>query len=294
MKKTWSTSVTSLLLSGLVLSALACESKKNSDFSVAIKSAADAGVVYGDYSIRPVLAKEKINFSVAALVEKSSLKQEANQFTVEDISVQERFGTCENLSLSSEMSAAKCTGVLIKDDLVATAGHCLSPALKCQDLALVFGFQAQASDRMSLDRQNVYNCKAVKIDRQKDIAYIQLDRKVAQFKPVKTLQKFSLGALLGVQVYSLGHPLGTALKRTEGFIRGYDSKTHVIKTTLDAFDRNSGSPVFLSETNELLGILLNGEMDFFENSSQSCQQVVHCEENECVGESVLAIDQIIY
>lgn len=293
MKKTWSISVTSFLLVPLFLTAVACDSKKNMDASIITDDAEDMAVVYGKYSIKP-FEKKSINYSVAAVFDKSSLSYNGNEIAIQEISVAERYGTCSEFPLTAEMSAARCSGVLIKNNLVVTAAHCFGAYKTCEDMAIAFGFQNQEDHTaFSLSKKDVYNCKKVKIDTDKDIAYIQLDRKVPQFKEPQKFPKFTVGALLGQRVYTLGFPLGTSLKKTEGYIRGYNPETKTMETTLDAFDRDSGSPVFLEGTNQLMGILLNGESDFYTTTTRTCNQIIQCREHDqCLGESVITIDQV--
>ena len=63
-------------------------------------------------------------------------------------------------------------------------------------------------------------------------------------------------------LYMLGHPSGLPLKLTKGGIVKNNSQRDYISCDLYAFSGNSGSPVFCSATQKVIGILRSGGEDY--------------------------------
>lgn len=62
-------------------------------------------------------------------------------------------------------------------------------------------------------------------------------------------------------------------------------------TSLDAFQGNSGSPVFQLDTHKVVGILVSGEIDYKWNGS--CNASTLCRIPYCNGEKAIRIEQIM-
>ncbi|HEY0712015.1 MAG TPA: hypothetical protein VGF45_05040, partial [Polyangia bacterium] len=69
--------------------------------------------------------------------------------TLRALPAKDALGLCEDEPFGAEPAAAFCSAVLIDHDLVATARHCLgaTPARRCRDLRIVFGYALSESDR---------------------------------------------------------------------------------------------------------------------------------------------------
>jgi hypothetical protein len=196
---------------------------------------------------------------------------------------------CPGERFSSQPSVAACSGVLVADDLVATAGHCIEDA-SCAKARIVFGFAMDGSDRdpREVDADDVYRCTAVVARAAQsgadDFALIRLDRKAAGRAPVP--MRTSGEIAVGTRVAMLGHPLGMPLKAATGArvrrIAGPDS----FVANLDAFAGNSGSPVFDAATGTLEGVLSRGEDDFNTGAGGDCLVARRCPDDGCLGESV--------
>jgi hypothetical protein len=160
-----------------------------------------------------------------------------------------------------------CTGFLVKDDVIATAAHFVNER-NVTGLYIVFGFRMSDPStpliRMSAN-ENIY--KGVKIihrvlnrtGNKSDWALVKLDRKVVDH-PVATLSRKRI--FCDQPVYVIGHPVGLPLKYAPG---GHilDIDEAFFSADLDVFMGNSGSPVFSSDTHEVIGMVVRGDtMDF--------------------------------
>jgi V8-like Glu-specific endopeptidase len=154
-----------------------------------------------------------------------------------------------------------CTGFLVKDDVIATAAHCASEK-NVTDLRFVFGYKMLApfTPVTQVAKESIY--KGVKIIERvynrkagEDWALIQLDRSVVG-QPVVTLSEKEISC--NQPVYIIGHPVGLPLKYTPGaYVRNFNETC--FSADLDVYCGNSGSPVFDSETHEVIGIVIRGD-----------------------------------
>ncbi len=154
-----------------------------------------------------------------------------------------------------------CTGVLVEEDMIATAGHCVN-VMDGTDLHIVFGFKMEdpSTPVIRVSEDNIY--KGVKVVRKvlirefnkPDWALVRLDRKVVG----QTVAKLSKDISCDQPVYTMGHPCGLPLKYAPGAnIR--DVSDACFGANLDIYQNNSGSPVFNSDTHEVIGIVARGD-----------------------------------
>ena len=115
-------------------------------------------------------------------------------------------------------ATAVCTGFLVRDRVLATAGHCAKLRNSCENFRWVFDYRSDLleSERIPMVRaHNVYSCKKIihqELSRKNniDFALIELDRPVIG-RPSFTLHD---GEDLPESntLMMLGHPLGVPLK----------------------------------------------------------------------------------
>lgn len=174
-----------------------------------------------------------------------------------------------------------CSAVLVRDDLVATAGHCVGDI---KPNWAVFDYRIDNVWKQGLEIPRV-NAHRVSLLNQgvggEDLALYRLDPPVraSERTPVKIRAEGLLPYVSkGERVFSAGHPDGLPLKIVlSGTVLRRD-KRHLV-TNLDLFQGNSGSPVFsrLRGPRELVGIVVSGREDYVPNGN--CEITNHCISN---------------
>jgi hypothetical protein len=159
-----------------------------------------------------------------------------------------------------------CSGFLVTKDIIATAGHFVNQ-WGLTDLCIVFGFRmlnpytpvTRVSDK-DIYKGTKIICQDYNPMNGSDWALVQLDRQVKD-RQVAALSKNDVVCHQPVYVY--GHPMGLPLKFAAGAcVRDNTNKTY-FAADLDIYMGNSGSPVFDSETHQVIGMVVRGyQKDF--------------------------------
>ncbi|MCX5791579.1 MAG: serine protease [Elusimicrobia bacterium] len=222
----------------------------------------------------------------------------------------EKFGDAMSLCPAEKFReqpiGAFCSGSLVGEDLIMTAGHCVKTAEACASIKLVFGFavkQAGAEAVTAMPASEVYGCsKIVKRflagepgstnpagqNLGPDYALIQLDRKVTVHKPL-AINRGNIAK--GTKRFVIGHPVGLPLKVAGGASVRDASKVGYFVADLDTFGGNSGSPVFNASTKKIEGILVRGDTDFVD-SPAGCTTMATYEQTGGRGEDVTKISAL--
>jgi V8-like Glu-specific endopeptidase len=169
----------------------------------------------------------------------------------------------------------KCSGVLIKDDLIVTAGNCTTAHYCSNDLfywVFDYGLKSKDDNLVKIRGKKFYKCDEVLkrvYDPDASMSYtlIRLKKKVLDREPVKLSSKIDLA---GVELVTAGHPKGMPLKLSSGQ-KVYDQNDEAFLTNSDLTGENVGAGVFNSQTSELEGILVYGT-EFFQQNSAGCVQ----------------------
>lgn len=169
---------------------------------------------------------------------------------------------CERFRDQSVAAVPFFTGFLVKEDVIATAGHCVHER-KVASLRIIFGYKmiAPFTPVTEVPKENVY--KAVKIiDRVykrtedgQDWALLKLDRKVKD-QEVATLSRQEIS--INQSIHVIGHPVGLPLKYAAGTILKSRTGKAYFTADLNIYSGNSGSPVFNSDTHEVIGMVVRG------------------------------------
>ena len=217
-------------------------------------------------------------------------------FKMSSTTLKEYTNLCEGERFGDEPSIATCTGFLIGEDLLATAGHCMTGPATCASSAWVFDYRTDAIGSFKdphVLATSVFYCKEIVKSVQpsafssEDWAVIRLDRKVTNRKPLplRAAGKIEDDAKLSM----IGYPVGLPLKiATEAKVVGNSADVY-FNATLASFGGNSGSPVINQKTGLVEGILVRGERDFTRDEENDCLRVNVCEEQNCKGEGVTRI-----
>lgn len=194
---------------------------------------------------------------------------------------------CSDEAFYQQPNLAGCSGVLIAEDIIATAGHCIYNSAGCKRSSFVFGYKMIDAETAPLGSsyENVYNCKEIikrELSDTVDYAVVRLDRPVKKRIPVK-LQKAPVQA--GDDLFVIGHPAGLPTKFADGArVRSVEST--FFKANLDTYEGNSGSAVFNAKTLEVVGLLVRGSDDFVYDRARKCNVSNHCDDESCDGEEV--------
>jgi hypothetical protein len=238
--------------------------------------------IYGNDERRFVDKKSspKINElskSIALIISKDVVEKKIlyTQINAKLLSDTDGINLCRDEKFANHHTVNSCTGFLIGEDLLASAGHCFTSASDCDNKLIAFNVQTsnESKSGYSVLNQNIYECSEVvssafDADGTQDYAVIRLKKKVKGIKPLKLRRT---GAItIDDQVFMIGHPMGLPLIATNKAQINDISNPHFFKATLDSFEGNSGSPVFNNHTFEVEGILVRGEEDFLQDQTRQC------------------------
>lgn len=262
-----------------------------------------------DYFEAPADMKEMAR-SVVSLWKNEHVRVDGNTARVATANFGEALGLCPSERFREQPVGAFCSGSLVGEDLIMTAGHCVLDEAQCSDTKFVFGYAVAERGKAAVTAfpaSDVYSCKKIikrDLDKQPtntvgligaivgnlldttgpDYALIQLDRKVSGRKPLPINRGSKVKE--GAGVFVIGHPVGLPLKvagdarvRASKFMRAH------FTADLDTFGGNSGSPVFNVRTKLIEGILVRGGTDFVK-SPEGCTISYSVGQNDGKGEAV--------
>ena len=196
---------------------------------------------------------------------------------------------CPGAKFSEQAAGAFCSGALVGEDLVITAGHCVRTAEDCARTAFVFGFAIDSEGGKAntlIDSGEVYGCAqiikrdftnyTVTTDEQPfningpDYALIKLDHKVTGHKPLAINR--TGGTKKGDPLFITGHPMSLPLKfaGNASVVRFVNPERAYFHTDLDAMGGNSGSPVFNADTGLIEGIHVRSETHHLLPTFEGC------------------------
>lgn len=182
----------------------------------------------------------------------------------------EKYMLCDDEVFSAQETAATCSGTLIDDDLILTAGHCVSDEGDCRGHLWAFDYFYRAEGQLeSMQVEDVYGCRRVLVTvdddpplGKRDWAIVQLDRPVdAARRPVEVRldpSPLSRGAPITVIGYSNGTP---AKIDTGGRVVAPSTSETTFEATSDTFTGHSGAGAFDAD-GVLVGALSAGGRDY--------------------------------
>jgi V8-like Glu-specific endopeptidase len=258
-------------------------------------------VVYGIddrmdvYESSDLLLKD-LSKSVAAQVLDSSFTLANDLFNLDKRTLADE-GMCKTERFSEQPASATCSGFLIAQNLLVTAGHCVRAVTQCQDHSWVFDYANYESvlPAFSFNKDQMFKCIEI-VSRVKDnatgldFAVIKLDRNVIGRRPFKIRKsgKVDPNAVLTV----IGFPSGIPLKITTGATVRDNSNPNYFVMNSDTYGGNSGSAVVDTRTGIVEGILVRGDTDFEQAPNEECYQTVKRANDSGRGEDATRITLI--
>jgi V8-like Glu-specific endopeptidase len=261
----------------------------------------EAAIVYGNddrtevYSSSDSAYRDITMDSIVAFMSPDAIDMSNSQnvrFSSEDLS--SRYGLCSGERFSNQPTAAWCSGTLIDDDLVLTAGHCITSDADCRGARIVFNYYYESNGTLAtVTSSDVFSCTALRAhalvdgrDGNFDYAIIQLDRPAAPRHSPARVSTDTRRISEGTDVTVIGSGSGLPAKiDTGGSVRSARATTRdYFVATTDTFGGNSGSGVFDNSSHDLVGILVRGDTDYVLDGG--CYRVNTCSENSCGGESI--------
>lgn len=241
----------------------------------------------------PDAAVREVAESTAAMIPNRSLVASTRgSINISGRSYGSAYGLCKDEPFFDQTAAANCSGFLVGENLLATAGHCIKET-DCANFSFVFGFKMTDAQTQVLEVGNdqVYKCKRIvsrELTRQQDYALVELDRPVVGVRPLRLQQ---VDAKVADPIIVIGHPAGLPTKvASNAGVRRLDNGFFV--ANLDTYGGNSGSAVFNANTLEVVGILVRGEQDFAYDQANKCTRSNYCQDDSCRGEDVTHISFI--
>ena len=199
---------------------------------------------------------------------------------------------CTSEKFIEQSTPAYCSGFLVAENIIATAGHCVQDTDFCKDAQFVFGFMkdSKTRDPNVVKLHDVYGCKRILHQEMQedgaDFALVELDRPVVGRTPVEFAKK---SASITDSLFVIGHPVGLPMKIAGGASVRSNEKGFFV-ANLDTFGGNSGSAVF-NKNYEVAGILVRGEEDFVRKGP--CYVAKRCDNDKCRGEDATSADVVV-
>ena len=249
---------------------------------------------------------QAVALASVALISKNFLDEQDGKLRLNAYTLEDKYNLCPGQRFLKQLSGSFCSGVLVTEDMVATAGHCIAEvapvrgAVPLRDMRFVFGYTAggqQEPGRSLFDKPQVFSARALiggKNDAREDWALVRLDRPVPReiAEPVKKISKTRIADKEAVFV--VGYPSGLPMKYAPGADVVKNEGDSSFIANLDTFGGNSGAGVFAAKTNELVGILVSGETDYHRSKTARCNEAYLCPRYGCSGEKVTRIETVVF
>jgi V8-like Glu-specific endopeptidase len=254
-------------------------------------------VVYGTdnrtdvYAHADATLRARAQQATVALMSPGSINTtDPNNVTFNSETLQQAFGLCSDQRFLTDPTPAFCSGTLIDDNLVLTAGHCITNQSSCNSTRFVFKFYRPAAGALeTITTADIFSCTQIVARQQTstvDYAIVRIDRAATpRFTPAP-VRAGNAALPNGTSVTVIGSGSGIPFKiDSGGSVRDARAGTldYFVANT-DTFGGNSGSGVYENAGYTVAGILVRGETDYVARGS--CNVVNVCTETGCSGEDI--------
>ncbi|MFT5859220.1 MAG: S1-C subfamily serine protease [Flavobacteriaceae bacterium] len=230
--------------------------------------------------------------SVGIIIERDRLSALTDTLYALDISTKLKtvFRLCPEEPYSEQLSLGVGTAFIVGEDIMMTASHVFEADI--ENYVVLFNFEIinrGGAVFPIVSKSDVYEIAAITEDNAElDILQFRVSRPlnapVLKLATTNTLSK-------GKSIYMIGHPSGLPKKvALNASVYTNDNPFHFY-STLDAYQGNSGSPVFDMATHTVIGVLVSGSQDF--TWTGHCNKSKLCYLPYCKGEKVIRFEQIL-
>jgi V8-like Glu-specific endopeptidase len=245
---------------------------------------------HGDAALR-----ELARGSIVALMRPDALDtSDPSNVTLRAYTLGEAYMLCGGERFAGDPTAASCSGTLVDDDLVITAGHCIDSQADCEGWRFVFDYHYAADGVLeTIERTDVYGCRRLvarelTMDGSRDYAVVQLDRPATDDGRVPADVKLDDSPVTeGMPLVIIGFGSGIPAKIDAGgqVIEARERLLDYFEASTDSFGGNSGSGVFDFDR-RMIGILVRGDADYVANGSCNVVNVLPMSGGPGGGEDV--------
>ena len=234
--------------------------------------------------------------SIVALIDSDQLERDpTGRYVILSLTLKQSKGLCDDERFTDQPTVAICSGVLIHDDLVLTAGHCVRTQTACETKSFVFDYYYEGPSQLAaIEDEDVYYCKQIALRREAtgedltpDFAVIQLDRPVTGDHQPAAVRPATTPLSEQEPLTMIGFPSGLPAKIDSGGAVA-DPRTATLDyfvANVDAFAGHSGGATFDSN-NQLAGILVAGRApDYVLSPDEECNRVNTFDESQA-GEAI--------
>lgn len=231
--------------------------------------------------------------STAALINRARMMRSAERWVMRTVRFGDAYRLCTGQTFEDQPIGPHCSGFLVAEDIIATAGHCVETEEDAKNTLFLFGFEVErdgcgvTSARVVFEDRDVYSgaelIGRVYTEEGADWALVRLDRPVEGREPLPVRREGKVAD--GHGVYVIGHPCGLPKKYAPASYVVDNRPPAHFEANLDTFGGNSGSPVFSAITHEVEGILVRGQTDFWMTAA-GCQIASTFPNTGPAGESV--------
>lgn len=176
---------------------------------------------------------------------------------------------CSDEPFRGQLQIGNCSGFLVGDDIIVTAGHCLS-ASSCGNWAFLFDWtqiDSTTGPNLIVSEDDIYFCTEIinqSLAGELDHCVARVDRPVVGRQPIPVRREGVVPD--GDSLVVVGHPAVLPMKIAGGaIVQNNNGSIPWFQANLDTYGGNSGSMVVNTGTWEIEGILVRGAPDYVNN-----------------------------
>lgn len=170
------------------------------------------------------------------------------------------FDVCPSVPFASQHIVSSCSSVLVDDDLIALAEHCMPDEGDCEATLFAFGLYNDGNGALRTPSYDeIYQCKRIVARPEPhDVIFVELDRPVsAPYAPAEVAPELPQ---IDDPLKLVGFPSSVPMKIVDNC-----SVVNIVGNSIhhncDAFRGNSGGPIF-DEQGRVLGVLSRAPGDY--------------------------------